>query len=84
MKYRIIGSRNEKREEYPYTLQRQHTLIFGIKYFISITMHSNIKDAERAMHEDIKLQKRLPEPGEIIKVYTEEDLIVDKLKGTVA
>lgn len=85
MKYRIIGNDGEKRNEFPYELQREYiSWFFKMKYFKGITIHQSMYDAERAMHEDIKLQKKLPRPGEVLKVYSEEDLIIDKLKGTVA
>lgn len=74
LKFRIVVGTDV---DYPFTVHKK-----GFIFWHSIMKFRNLTSAENFIQERIEfLSKR--KPGTIIKEYSEEDYIVDKLKGEV-
>lgn len=74
-KYRIIVSSSTT---YPYRVEKKDKGWFSS--WTEVDRADTPEDAEEKMRRYIRA--KIPPPGTIIKEYDEQDLLVDKLKGT--
>jgi hypothetical protein len=75
-KYRIIIG-GHAGTPYPYRIQMKKDSLFS--FWTEISYASSLENAEDELREHIN--KNLPPPGTVVKIYDETDLLVDKLKG---
>jgi hypothetical protein len=82
VKYRIIIG---ARENYPYEVQYAYRGLFGflLADWKKHDVYSTLPDAEEGLTEAVSLRRPRPRAGTVIKVYTEEDEVVDRLKGKI-
>jgi hypothetical protein len=79
MKYRIIVKRKYRSDTYPYSVERR-THWFWRE---SSERYSTVEYAEQAIRRDIQdiQDKSKGLQSGVVKYYTEQDMVADKLKG---
>jgi len=76
MKYRIVVS---SLSDYPYRVEKKNDGYFS--FWHEIAKYSSLERAERELPELADKHNKIPKSGTILKIYTQEDLLIDKLNG---
>ena len=77
MKYRIIVA--SSLVDCPYKIEKKNDGYFSLWH--EIGKYSTLARAEMALPELADRHNKIPKGGTVLRVYTQEDLLVDKLNG---